>query len=70
MVGRWTGVQNFAGNLSGAVAPALTGFLLDRTGSFHWPFFITAAVTWAGALSWMLVVGRVEEVNWGNGCSS
>jgi len=64
MVGRWTGVQNFAGNLSGAVAPALTGFLLDRTGSFHWPFFITAAVAWAGALSWMLVVGRVEEVNW------
>jgi MFS transporter, ACS family, D-galactonate transporter len=68
MVGRWTGVQNFAGNLSGAVAPALTGFLLDRTGSFHWPFFITAAVTWAGALSWMLVVGRVEEVKWETDC--
>jgi MFS transporter, ACS family, D-galactonate transporter len=64
MVGRWTGVQNFAGNLAGGVAPALTGFLLDRTGSFHWPFFITAVVSWTGALSWMLAVGRVEEVNW------
>ncbi len=67
MVGRWTGVQNFAGNLAGGVAPALTGFLLDRTGSFQWPFFITAAVAWAGAFSWMLIVGRVEEVNWDTG---
>ena len=64
MVGRWTGVQNFAGNLAGGVAPVLTGFLLDRTGSFQLPFFITAAVAWAGALSWMRIVGRVEPVNW------
>jgi ACS family D-galactonate transporter-like MFS transporter len=64
MVGRWVGVQNFAGNLAGAVAPALTGFLLDRTGSFYWPFFITAAVAWIGALAWYFVVGPLEEVDW------
>jgi len=29
--GRWTGIQNFFGNLAGAVVPAVTGFLLDRT---------------------------------------
>ena len=51
MVGRWIGMQNFVGNLAGAVAPALTGYLLDRTGSFYWPFFITAVVAWIGALS-------------------
>jgi len=39
MVGRWTGVQNFAGNIAGAVAPKLTGILLDRTGHFYWAFF-------------------------------
>ncbi len=41
MVGRWVGVQNFAGNLAGAVAPALTGLLLDPNPgpAFHWPFF-------------------------------
>lgn len=64
MVGRWVGVQNFVGNLSGAVAPALTGFLLDRTGSFYWPFFITAVVAWIGGIGWWFVVGPLDEVNW------
>src|SRR5580698_6409275 len=64
MVGRWTGVQNFAGNLAGIVAPALTGLLLDRTGHFYWPFVIAAVILWIGALSWIFVVGKVQEVDW------
>jgi MFS transporter, ACS family, D-galactonate transporter len=64
MVGRWVGVQNFVGNLAGAVAPILTGFLLDRTGSFYWPFFITAIVAWVGGLGWWFVVGPLEQVDW------
>ena len=64
MVGRWVGVQNFVGNLGGAVAPALTGFLLGRTRSFDWPFLITAAVAWIGGFSWWFVVGPLEEVDW------
>jgi ACS family D-galactonate transporter-like MFS transporter len=62
--GRWTGLQNFVGNFAGWVAPALTGILADRTGSFRWPFFITAAVAWVGALSWGWVVGPVEQCDW------
>lgn len=64
MVGRWTGVQNFVGNFAGAVAPWLTGFLLDRTGHFSWAFFITTAVVWLGALSWIFVVGPIKPVEW------
>jgi MFS transporter, ACS family, D-galactonate transporter len=64
MVGRWVGLQNFVGNFAGAVAPALTGYLLDRTGHFYWPFFIAAGVLWIGALSWVLIVGPVEPVIW------
>ncbi|MGA8342708.1 MAG: MFS transporter [Candidatus Sulfotelmatobacter sp.] len=64
MVGRWTGVQNFVGNFAGAVAPKLTGILLDRTGHFYWAFFITEVVVWIGALSWIFVVGTIEEVDW------
>jgi MFS family permease len=63
--GRWSGVQNFIGNFAGWVAPMLTGFLVDRTGHFYWPFFVTAGVAWIGALSWGLIVGRVETVDWG-----
>jgi ACS family D-galactonate transporter-like MFS transporter len=63
--GRWTGFQNFVGNLSGVVAPALTGFVLDRTGHFYWAFAITTAVALIGTASWIFVVGRVEQVKWG-----
>ena len=62
--GRWTGVQNFIGNLAGWVSPALTGFLVDRTGRFYAPFLITAAVAWMGAVSWGMGIGRVEPVSW------
>src|SRR5579859_703131 len=64
MVGRWIGVQNFMGNFAGWVAPTLTGILLDKTGHYYWAFGITAAVCWIGALSWIVVVGPVEEVDW------
>ena len=62
--GRWTGFQNFVGNLAGIVAPAVTGLLLDRTGQFYWPFAILTAIASAGAISWVLLVGPVEQVVW------
>jgi len=62
--GRWCGVQNFVGNFAGWVAPVLTGFLIDRTGHYYWPFFITGGVAWVGAAAWGLVVGRIEPVDW------
>jgi hypothetical protein len=62
--GRWAGSQNFIGNLSGAVAPALTGVLLDRTGHFLWPFLITGTVAWSGAAVWTFLLGPIEPVVW------
>jgi ACS family D-galactonate transporter-like MFS transporter len=62
--GRWTGLQNFAGNLAGIVAPALTGFVLERTGHFYWPFAILSLVALIGSLSWLFLVGPVREVRW------
>ena len=58
------GAQNFVANLAGAVAPALTGFLVDRAGRLYWPFLITSAITWVGAFQWGLVAGQVEPVAW------
>ena len=68
-VGRWCGLQLFVGNSSGVVAPAIAGFLLDRTGSFFRPFLIEALVIWLGALTWILVVGPIEPVEWGKGAT-
>ena len=63
-VGRWMGAQNFVANLAGAVAPALTGFLVGRTGKFYWPFLITSVMAWVGAVHWVFVVGPLEPVVW------
>jgi len=62
--GRWTGLQNGFANLAGVVAPALTGFAVERTGSFVAPMVITTAVLMVGAMAWVFLVGRVEQVNW------
>jgi ACS family D-galactonate transporter-like MFS transporter len=62
--GRWTGVQNFLGNFGGAFAPAVTGYILGRTGQFYWPFFMAAIASWLGALSWVFAVGPIEPVQW------
>ncbi|HKW61110.1 MAG TPA: MFS transporter [Candidatus Acidoferrum sp.] len=62
--GRWTGIENFVGNLGGAMAPALTGFVLGRTGHYFWAFAITAVVSLLSALSWAFWIGPVEPVVW------
>ncbi len=62
--GQWTGLQNGFANLAGVVAPALTGVLLDRTTSFLAPFFIIALVMVLGGLTWIFVVGPVEQIQW------
>jgi MFS transporter, ACS family, D-galactonate transporter len=62
--GKWTGLQNGFANLAGVVAPALSGFLIDRTGKFVLPFVITAVLLGAGSLSWAFWVDRVEQVTW------
>jgi len=62
--GRWAGMQNFIGNLSGVVASALTGFVIDQTGSFFWPFAVTAGVLLMGALVYAFLLGPVEPAKW------
>jgi len=62
--GRWTGLQNFMGNLAGIIAPALTGIVVDRTGHFFWAFAITASVSLLGSLAYTFAIGPVEPVLW------
>ena len=63
-IGRWCGVQLFLANLSGVVGSALTGYLVQRTGHFFWPFAVLAGMLWMGGLSWRFLVGEVEPVRW------
>jgi ACS family D-galactonate transporter-like MFS transporter len=65
--GRWTGLQNFVGNLAGVVSPTVTGLVVDRTGRFSWAFAITVGVALIGAVAWVFAVGPVEQVVWTRG---
>ena len=64
MAGRWTGLQNFLGNLAGIIAPAVTGFVVDYTGHFFAAFVIMAVVALLAALSYFYVIGPVKEIAW------
>ena len=42
--GKWIAVQNCIGNLAGIIAPAVTGYVVDRTGEFTMAFIIAGMV--------------------------
>ena len=46
--GKWTGLQNFLGNLAGWIAPVVTGLVVDKTGRSFWAFIITAVMAFLG----------------------
>jgi MFS transporter, ACS family, D-galactonate transporter len=62
--GRWTGLENFCGNLAGIIAPVVVGRILDRTGQFFWAFAITGVVTLLGSASYFFLVGPVVPIEW------
>jgi MFS transporter, ACS family, D-galactonate transporter len=63
-VGRWYGPQNGFANFAGIIGPTLTGFVVQQTGNFFWPFAITSAVSLTGVIAWVFIVGRVEPIAW------
>jgi len=54
--------EDFVNN--GILAPAVTGYIVSRTGSFFWPFAITTVVAVLGSLSWIFVIGSVKQIVW------
>ena len=61
--GKWVAVQNCVGNLAGIVAPAVTGFVVDRSG-FTPAFLIAGAVSLLGVVGWGVIIQKVEQVDW------
>jgi MFS family permease len=62
--GRWVGIQNTLGNLSGIIAPWLTGQIFERTGHFAAAFICAAAVGILGFVGWVLIVPRIDQLSW------
>lgn len=61
-VGTVSGIMNCAGNLMGAVAPILTGFIVGATHSFENAFWVAGLIIFIGILSIVFVLGRIEEI--------
>lgn len=64
MAGRWSGLQNGFANFSGIAAPWVAGGITQANGSARMAFAVAGGVALAGALSWALLVSRVEPVSW------
>ncbi len=62
--GKWVAVQNCVGNLAGIVAPAVTGFIVDRTGQFAPAFLVAGAVGLLGVIGWGVIIREVAPVDW------
>ena len=62
--GRWSGMQNAIGNLAGVVAPWLTGRIVQDTGHFAYAFAVVGVVLGLGALSYIVLIGRIEPIVW------
>jgi ACS family D-galactonate transporter-like MFS transporter len=62
--GRWTGMQNAFGNISGMIAPWLTGWIVEKTGQFYWAFVIVTVLLVIGTISFTVIIPRVEPAEW------
>ena len=60
--GKWCAVQNGVGNLAGVTAPWLTGWIVGKTGQFHWAFVMASVVAMAGAAIYLFAIGPVKQV--------
>jgi nitrate/nitrite transporter NarK len=59
-VGIWTGVQNFAGNLAGILAPLAVAFLITAYGSYVPGFQLATIILFSGVLAYWFVVGDLH----------
>jgi MFS family permease len=61
-VGTVGSMMNFTNNVAGAVAPVVTGMIVDRTHSFTNAFLVAGVVLLAGVASFVFLLGRIEQV--------
>jgi cyanate permease len=54
-------IQNFGGYLGGALAPAVTGLIVQNTGSFSQALLLSAALSALAAAAYLLLVGETIQ---------
>jgi MFS family permease len=62
--GRWVGIENSLGSLSGIAAPWLTGWIIHTTGHYTNAFVVAAAVSVLGLVGWIWMVPQLKQLQW------
>jgi MFS family permease len=55
-------IQNFGGYLGGALAPVVTGFIVERTGGFSQALLLSAGVSLVSAATYLLLVRKPIQI--------
>ena len=63
--GKWTGMQNTIAQLSGVIAPIVSGTIVQSTGHYFWAFASPAVIAVVGAGCYVFLIGRVAPVDFG-----
>ncbi len=61
-VGTMGGAMNFCGQISGIVAPIVTGYVVSARHSFAWAFGVAAIYLLVGISAYIFLLGRIEPV--------
>jgi ACS family D-galactonate transporter-like MFS transporter len=61
-VGTLGGIMNFSSQISGIVAPIVTGYLVTARHSFTWAFGVCAIYLLIGISAYIFLLGRIEPV--------
>jgi len=63
--GRWIGIQNCLGNMSGIISPALGGLLIQwNGGDYRYAFGAVCLVNVLGIFGWGVILPKVEPIDW------
>ncbi|MFI4877075.1 MAG: MFS transporter [Blastopirellula sp. JB062] len=62
--GQWTGLQNAIGNIGGAISPALTGWLVQETGSYYSAFAAASIMLVVGVFAYLALVKQISPLDW------
>jgi dipeptide/tripeptide permease len=60
VVGSLTSIQNFFGNVGGLLAPIVTGYIVQSTGSFVGSLVVAGGMALLGAISYVFIMGNLE----------
>jgi MFS transporter, ACS family, D-galactonate transporter len=61
-VGTLGGIQNFSSQVSGILAPIVTGYLVTARHSFGWAFGVAGIYLMIGISAYIFLLGPIEQI--------